>query len=48
MHSQASYQAAVGAPVECLAMEEQAAIGVVIDRLGGGQICFYQRRSANQ
>ncbi len=34
MHSQASYQAAVGAPVECLAMEEQAEIGVVIDRLG--------------
>ena len=34
MHPQASYQLAVSAPVEYLAMEEQAEIGVVIDRLG--------------
>ncbi len=34
MHPQASYQLAVDAPVEYLAMEEQAEIGVVIDRLG--------------
>jgi ABC-type uncharacterized transport system permease subunit len=34
MHPQASYQLVVDAPVEYLAMEEQAEIGVVIDRLG--------------
>jgi phosphate transport system permease protein len=34
MHPQASYPLAVDAPVEYLAMEEQAEIGVTIDRLG--------------
>src|SRR5210317_304372 len=34
MHPQASYQLVADAPIEYLAMEEQAEIGVVIDRLG--------------
>ena len=34
MHPQASYQLVADAPIEYLAMEEQAEVGVVIDRLG--------------
>ncbi len=45
MHQRASYALAVDAPVEYIAMEEQAEIGVVIDR--SGRVRFISTESGN-